>query len=131
MTSQQVFGSIYRIFIEGLEMQVGENRIQLSYVGQTEELIKKRFNDHKRNSKSYAGSKYDGDGKLHAVMNAYPLHKFKIEELAIAYSDEELCKLESEFIKKFDSIKTGWNKREGPFGALYLAYLRDPSGNKI
>jgi len=114
MTSQEVHGYIYRIFIPGLVMQVGENRIQLSYVGQTKELIKKRFNDHMRDSKSYAGSKCGGDGKLRAVMNAYPLHKFKIEELAIAYSDEELCKLESEFIKKYDSKKTGWNKISAP-----------------
>ena len=112
MTIQQVFGSIYRIFIEGLEMQVGKNRIQLSYVGKTEGLIEKRFIEHKRDSKSYAGSKYGGDGKLHALMNAYPLNIFKIEVLAIAYSHVELCKLESEFIKKYDSKnfnRNGWH----------------------
>jgi hypothetical protein len=35
---------------------------------------------------------------------------FEVEQLAVAYSPEELSRLEVEFQKKYDSINYGWNK---------------------
>jgi len=83
---------------------------QPCYIGRTEESIQKRFQGHKRDSRLVRGSLTGGDGKLHSKMWAENCIGFQIEEIAVGYSPEELSKLEEKFIKKYDSIKKGWNK---------------------
>ena len=108
---REVFGYIYRIYHPKI-LQLGHDGqpIQPCYVGKTEESIKKRFMGHKRDAEKVLGSSGGGDGKLHAIMWANKPGSFKIEELTVAYSPEELSQKESEFIKRYDSIQQGWNK---------------------
>ena len=109
--SDYIFGYIYRIFNPKIiHVKDDGQQIQPCYVGKTEDTIHKRFLGHKRDVKKFSGSNNGGDGKLHAEMWAKNSVGFKIEELAVASSPEELSLKEAEYIKKFDSIKNGWNK---------------------
>ena len=108
---REIFGYIYKIYHPKI-LQVGHDGqpFQPCYVGKTEDSLKKRFAGHKRDAQKVAGSSAGGDGKLHAIMWANKPETFKIEVLAVAHSPEELSQKESDFIKKFDTIKQGWNK---------------------
>ena len=109
--SPKPFGYIYRIFHESMMHRDSDgNYYQPCYVGRTEESIHKRFLGHKRDARSVRGSTSGGDGKLHSKMWAENCVGFKVEELAIAYSPQELAKLEAHYIKHHDSIRKGWNK---------------------
>ena len=109
--SPKPFGYIYRIFHESMMHRDSDgNYYQPCYVGRTEESIHKRFLGHKRDARSVRGSTSGGDGKLHSKMWAENCIGFKVEELAIAYSPQELAKLEAHYIKHHDSIRKGWNK---------------------
>jgi hypothetical protein len=107
----KVFGYIYRIFNPRVRHVDDDGNVyEPCYIGKTEETIHKRFQGHKRDAKVVRGSLKGGDGKLHSEMWAKDCKGFEVEELAIAYSPEDLSKKEKFFIEKYDSIKKGWNK---------------------
>jgi len=95
------FGCVYRIYHKDIPSKC--------YIGKTELTIQKRFQAHIREAKRASV----GDAKLHIVMKALKPETFKIERLATAKNIIELSKLENFYIKKFDSVKSGWNKVAG------------------
>lgn len=74
------------------------------YVGQTWQSMNNRFSQHKRDGKCL---------KLHRAFEKYGKNNFKISLCTIAHSQEVLDYWECFFIKKYDSIKNGYNIREG------------------
>lgn len=107
----KIFGYIYRIYHENYWKKNSKGEFfQPCYIGKTEETIHKRFLGHKRDAKNAGGKKTGGDGKLHFEMHAKNCIGFHIEELDKAFSPQDLSEKESLYIKKFDSIKNGWNK---------------------
>lgn len=74
------------------------------YVGQTWRPLNERFSQHKRDGKCL---------KLHRAFNKYGKEKFDISLCTIAHSQEILDYWECFFIEKYDSIKNGYNIREG------------------
>ena len=52
-----------------------------------------------------------------------------IRLLHLGYKPEEVAKMQAVSIPTVYSCVKRW--REGGFGRLYLAYLRDPTGNKL
>jgi len=111
MTDKKIFGYIYRIYHENYWKKNSKGEFfQPCYIGKTEETIHKRFLGHKRDGKNAGGKKTGGDGKLHFEMHAKNCIGFHIEELDKAFSPQELSEKESFYIKKYDSIKNGWNK---------------------
>lgn len=107
----KIFGYIYRIYHENYWKKNSKGEFfQPCYIGKTEETIHKRFLGHKRDAKNAGGKKTGGDGKLHFEMHAKNCVGFHVEELDKAYSPKDLSEKESLYIKKFDSIKNGWNK---------------------
>ena len=55
-----------------------------------------------------------GDARLHIVMKTFNPKTFVIEELARADDHKELSKLQEKFVKKFNSVRNGWNKVNAP-----------------
>ena len=112
MTSNnKIFGYIYRIYHENIfQKNLKGELFTPCYIGKTEESIQKRFLGHKRDAKNAGGKLNGGDGKLHSEMWAKNCKGFHIEQLDLGYSPQDLSEKESLYIKKFDSIKNGWNK---------------------
>lgn len=76
------------------------------YVGQTKNNILNRFNDHARDKRS---SRY-----LSSAIKKYGRENFKIEELVIAFSKEDLNYLETYFIENFNTmVPNGYNLSNG------------------
>lgn len=75
------------------------------YVGQTWQSLRKRFRDHMR-KQSY-------NSKLYRAISKYGKEHFHITELQTCEDQHTADSLECFWIEKFDSIKTGYNIREG------------------
>lgn len=76
------------------------------YVGQTSMPLHKRFNKHKSDKNGYCV-------KLFNAMNKYGREKFSTELLAVCGDQTTANYLETSFIEEFDTIKTGYNIRQG------------------
>jgi len=76
------------------------------YIGQTWETLNKRFDKHKTDKKGRCR-------KLFRAFNKHGRNNFYIKSLYSCNNQFEADCLEQYFIKKFDSIKTGYNIREG------------------
>lgn len=76
------------------------------YVGQTWQTIHIRFSKHKSPSEK-------GCIKLHNAFNKYGRDNFKIELITFCSTQKIADELEVYFINKYDSIKNGYNIREG------------------
>lgn len=77
------------------------------YIGQTIRTLEERQKQHINNAKK--GSKTH----LYFAMRKYGMDNFKFEILEYAKSKEELNKLETYYINKFDTIRTGYNMVDG------------------
>ncbi len=83
------------------------------YVGQTSS---KKKNSRWTNHKNYYRNKINSHPKLLRAMLKYGIEEFEYEEIAQCESHQELDNLEIGFIKKFDSVKNGFNILDGPPG---------------
>lgn len=95
----------------------------LCYIGQTLQSIEDRWRQHKHEATNYdpsSKSRPSRAAKLHEAMRVLGLENMRIdclEEVVCASKQElidELDRLESDFIKQFNSIKAGWNKVKAP-----------------
>lgn len=86
------------------------------YIGKTTRTIDQRFKQHcgKTGSRSQIG----------IAIQRYGAENFKVEELAIAYSQDELSNLERAFILAYDSIEHGFNVAKGGQGVVPSDRLR-------
>lgn len=90
-----MFGKIYKI----------TNKINDKvYIGQTWRPLHDRFSQHKRDGKCL---------KLSRAINKYGKNNFNISLCVISHTQEVLDYWECFFIKKYNSIKNGYNIREG------------------
>jgi len=95
----------------------------LCYIGQTYQSIEDRWRQHKHEATNYdpsSNSRPSRAAKLHEAMRVLGLENMRIDCLkeVICASEQELIdeldRLESDFIKQFNSIEAGWNKVKAP-----------------
>ena len=93
------------------------------YIGQTYQSIEDRWRQHKHEATNYDPSsnvRPSRSAKLHEAMRILGLENMRIDclkEVVCASEQElleELDRLESDFIKQFNSIEAGWNKVKAP-----------------
>ena len=102
-----IWGIIYRAYIPGRL----ENGIEPCYIGKTIQPLADRENQHWRAAKESADEKR-GAGKLHKIMHAEGRHRGRVlfEEIAQAFSMQELAKKERFYVLKYKSAEEpGWN----------------------
>lgn len=92
-----MFGTIYKI------TNIFNNKV---YVGQTWEEADIRFSRHKRD-------KYKKCPKLFRAFEKYGRDNFKVQVILFAHTQLVLDYWEKYFIKKYDSIKNGYNCTTG------------------
>jgi group I intron endonuclease len=91
------------------------------YVGQTTESLKVRMNKHKSDyrrhaedlKRGYRLKNHGGCPKLYNAMYAHGIENFSIELLETCNTQDELNESEVYFILAFDTIKNGYNIKEG------------------
>jgi hypothetical protein len=117
-------GWIYKITHK--DAKDGKNRFpKMCYIGQHRgTTIQTRFNQHKNDAKKFehseSGRREGKFAKLHETMRIARVENFIIEELETFKTEDEhelvefLNSAETRYIKKFDSIVTGWNSVEAP-----------------
>lgn len=103
ISKKKPFGWIYKISHKHMP--------NLCYIGSTKVSIEKRFQQHIRDAKK-ANRSDQSDSKLHTIMWAHKPASFKIKKIDTAKDIKDLSKLENFYIKKFDSVKNGWNKNK-------------------
>lgn len=79
------------------------------YVGQTWVGIQKRFRVHKQQT-------YKGCINLHNALNKYGRENFAVELIIVCGTQDTAYYWERYFIAKYDSIKNGYNLRDGGHG---------------
>ena len=80
------------------------------YIGQTIQGLKQRWKQHKNHSKYH-------DFLLYRAMKKYGNNNFKIEQIDVAYSKEQLDAKESYWIEKYNCLSpNGYNCLSGPTG---------------
>lgn len=77
------------------------------YIGQTRKSVEERFKEHMNDAKAGRGF------YLQHAINKYGPENFKVEVLAEAGSLDELNRLEEFYIRKFDTVSTGYNLSYG------------------
>jgi group I intron endonuclease len=82
------------------------------YIGKTTRELKKRIWAH------YKSVRSGSETNFHNALRKYPKDNFDWEILATTDNTDELSDLEIEFIKEYDSFKTGYNMTEGGDGGL-------------
>jgi len=86
------------------------------YIGQTTKTLKRRWKGHCRSAASNSKKKT----AIHGAIAKYGVDNFKIEEIHIASSIEELNILEELYIEKEQSLTpNGYNLKSGGFNNLY------------
>ena len=83
------------------------------YIGITTRTIKERFAEHCK-AESYIGK----------AIRKYGVENFKLYELAVANSREELCNLEVYCIEKYNTFKNGYNQTIGGDGVVKDIYIK-------
>lgn len=83
------------------------------YIGITTRTIKERFVEHCK-AKSYIGK----------AIRKYGVENFKLYELAVANSREELCNLEVYYIEKYNTFKNGYNQTIGGDGVVKDIFIK-------
>lgn len=83
------------------------------YVGITTRTIKERFAEHCK-AESYIGK----------AIRKYGVENFKLYELAVANSREELCNLEVYYIEKYNTFKNGYNQTIGGDGVVKDIFIK-------
>lgn len=83
------------------------------YIGITTRTIKERFAEHCK-AKSYIGK----------AIRKYGVENFKLYELAVANSREELCNLEVYYIEKYNTFKNGYNQTIGGDGVVKDIFIK-------
>lgn len=83
------------------------------YIGITTRTIKERFAEHCK-AKSYIGK----------AIRKYGVENFKLYELAVANSREELCDLEVYYIEKYNTFKNGYNQTIGGDGVVKDIFIK-------
>lgn len=77
------------------------------YIGQTTKTLGQRIQNHRNSMVSMV------DTHLYNAMRKYGWDNFKFEVIATAEDKETLDELESYFIRKYDTIKNGYNMAPG------------------
>lgn len=83
------------------------------YIGITTRTIKERFAEHCK-AKSYIGK----------AIRKYGVENFKLYELAVVNSREELCNLEVYYIEKYNTLKSGYNQTIGGDGVVKDIFIK-------
>lgn len=83
------------------------------YIGITTRTIKERFAEHCK-AESYIGK----------AIRKYGVENFKLYELAVANSREELCNLEVYYIEKYNTFKNGYNQTIGGDGVVKDIFIK-------
>jgi uncharacterized protein 019R len=83
------------------------------YVGITTRTIKERFAEHCK-AESYIGK----------AIRKYGVENFKLYELVVANSREELCNLEVYYIEKYNTFKNGYNQTIGGDGVVKDIFIK-------
>jgi group I intron endonuclease len=76
------------------------------YIGQTTNSFQKRKHAH------CSSLKYN-PSKLKSAIHEFGKHNFKFEEILTCFSKSDLDTMEQFYIEKYNSIKNGYNKKEG------------------
>ncbi len=95
------------------------------YIGLTSQPLKRRYEQHLFCARNGINS------ALYNAMRKHGENNFFIEEIAKASSEDELKKLEQEYIAKFDTYRTGYNMTlggEGSFGYVPTEETRKKLG---
>lgn len=92
----------------GLIYKITNNINDKVYIGQTWRDLDIRFNEHKRRA--------DNSLKLKNAFNKYDRKNFNIECLTVCYIQETLDFYETLFIRKYDSVNSGYNIKKGGNG---------------
>ena len=92
------------------------------YVGETTN-IEERFKTHCRPSSKCI--------KLRNAIQKYGKENFTIKKLATAYTREQADQLENAFIEFFNSVKNGYNIREGGIGGKQPNYICKKISEKL
>ena len=85
------------------------------YIGQTICLLKTRIYAHHRDMKATELGRLKSN-YLYNAMNKYGFNNFKFSVIDTANTIKQLCKLEKYYIKKYNSIKSGYNLVKGGRG---------------
>lgn len=93
------------------------------YVGKTTTSIQQRWREHRNDAKKYerhiqSGGKFNGCPKFYRAILCHGVENFEIEMLEEADNDE-LDKLEMQYIEAFDAITNGYNILAGGEGACH------------
>lgn len=82
------------------------------YVGITKGEIDRRYKQHKEKCKNNTKKQH-----IHSAMNLYGFDNFKVYQLDIAFTKDELIEKEIFWIKKLDSKNNGYNETDGGEGS--------------
>lgn len=98
----KIFGYLYKVI----------NKINGNiYIGITTRSIKKRWEEHIKDSFNYYSRSYNYH--FHRAIRKYGIENFIIEQLDKAYSLEELKNQEIYYINKYDTYNNGYNSTRG------------------
>lgn len=86
------------------------------YIGQTTKTLEQRIKNHKNSMVS------GKDTHLYRAMRKYGWENFVFKVIVYANSQETLDELEAYYIKKYDTIKSGYNMAPG--GSINIMYSK-------
>lgn len=84
-----------------------------SYIGITSRSVSARWNEHCERARQGVRN-----SRIYAAIRKYGHRSFKREALAYATSEDEVRKLETHYIHKFDTYENGYNSNLGGNGHL-------------
>ncbi len=96
---------------------------QKVYVGQTCQLLRQRFVQHKSPNEGVCR-------KLHNAFNKHGRDNFAIELIGLVYEQEDADKLESFFIEQYNAIDNGYNIRFGGSRGQWTQEQKDAFAEK-
>ena len=82
------------------------------YIGQTSRELKQRMWAH------YKSVRSGSETNFHNALRKYPKESFQWEVIATTDNNDDLNQLEVQFIKEYDSFKSGYNMTEGGDGGF-------------
>lgn len=82
------------------------------YIGKTSRELKQRLWAH------YKSVRSGSETNFHNALRKYPKDSFQWEVIATTDNNDELNQLEVQFIKEYDSFKSGYNMTEGGDGGF-------------
>jgi group I intron endonuclease len=83
------------------------------YIGKTVRELRERKWAHYNSARNS-----NSDTNFHRALRKYPKNSFQWEVIATTDNNDELNQLEVQFIKEYDSFKSGYNMTEGGTGGF-------------